>query len=66
MGSFTCKGDGHTILAHNAYYTASGSVKECGMPLVDWQAQGGDVGSTVGPYPTDDEIISWAKAKLGF
>ena len=34
--------------------------------LTDWQAQGGDKGSVVAPFPTDDEIVDWAKAKLGF
>ena len=69
VGSFRCADEGtfgKTVVHDNAYYTADGNITECGMSLQAWQAKGNDKGSTVARYPKDDEIIGWAKAKLGF
>ena len=66
VGGFACSGDGKTAVHDNAYYTSTGNVTECKMDLKAWQAKGEDKGSTVGSFPTDETIIGWAKAKLGF
>eukprot|EP00316_Scyphosphaera_apsteinii_P011180 CAMPEP_0119345442 /NCGR_PEP_ID=MMETSP1333-20130426/107488_1 /TAXON_ID=418940 /ORGANISM="Scyphosphaera apsteinii, Strain RCC1455" /LENGTH=733 /DNA_ID=CAMNT_0007357911 /DNA_START=423 /DNA_END=2624 /DNA_ORIENTATION=+ len=66
VGGLQCSGDAKTIVHDNAYYTATGNVSECRMPLAAWQAQGEDTGSVVSKWPSDDTIIDWAKEKLGF
>jgi hypothetical protein len=67
VGNFQCSGPGQTVIRNNTYYTATGEVEECGMPLAEWQSQGHDPGSTVLPHPKDDAtIIGWAKDLLGF
>ena len=66
VGSPNCKGAGKTVVSHNAYHTPTGRIEECGMPLADWQARGGDPGSTVSTHPDDDTIIGWARALLDF
>ena len=66
VGGFACAGDAETVVHDNAYYTASGSISECKMDLKAWQARGNDKGSTVGPLPTDDTLIGWARSMLGF
>ena len=54
-----------TVLHDNEYFTADGNVSECGVPLQQWQAKGGDQRSTVALLPKDDVIIAWAKVALG-
>ena len=66
VGDLACDGDAKTVVHDNAYYTASGSISECKMDLKAWQARGNDKGSTVGPLPTDETIIGWARSMLGF
>lgn len=73
VGQFRCTSDdehgfGKTIVHDNSYYTATGNVTECGTTLDKWQAMGADhdSGSVVAPYPKDDVVIGWARAKLGF
>jgi len=66
VGSFACTPPGKTVVFGNAYFTPSGNVSECKMPLRQWQAQGEDVGSSVAPIPSDNTIIGWAKEMLGF
>jgi len=64
VGSFTCSGNGKTVVHDNEYYNPSGVVQECKMKLADWQAKGEDKGSTAAKIPSDDTIIGWGKAKL--
>ncbi len=64
VGDTTCSGQGTTILHDNQYFTPTGAVTECNVPLAQWQQQGGDKGSTVALVPDDDTIIGWAKAVL--
>jgi len=66
FGSLVCSGDGTTVVHNNNYFTPDGKMTECKMPLAKWQAQGHDQNSTVATHPTDDQIIQWAKDKLGF
>jgi len=67
-GRFPCNGTSPTnvplVIGNNSYYTHTGHVSECGMDLAAWQAMGHDLGSTVSPLPSDQQIFSWAKAKL--
>merc|ERR1711988_97364 len=64
FGSPTCSGTGKTQIHDNQYFTSSGAIEECGKDLAEWQQAGNDQGSTVSKTPADDDIISWAKAKL--
>mmetsp|Transcript_5095 Transcript_5095/g.15535 ORF Transcript_5095/g.15535 Transcript_5095/m.15535 type:complete len:115 (-) Transcript_5095:198-542(-) len=66
VGSFACEGSAKTLVSGNSYYTPTGKVTECKMELRNWQAMGNDVGSRVGPLPTDASIIELARKKLGF
>lgn len=43
----------------------TGKLQECGMTLQQWQAKGGDVGTTGSPFPTDDVVLSIAREILG-
>merc|ERR1712151_658842 len=67
IGHLKCDGVGRTVLHDNEYYTANGTVFECGMPLAEWQAAGpqNDARSVSATIPDADTIIGWAKAKLG-
>ena len=66
VGSFTCDGAGKTVISNNSYFTKTGEIEECKMSLAQWQAKGGDAGSTVAKTPADATIIGWAKALLDF
>ncbi len=52
------------VMHDNHVYTADGKATESGKAIASWQAQGHDVGTTVGPIPSDAELISIAKALL--
>lgn len=66
VGGLTCSGNGKTVVHDNQYFTPNGKISECGVDLSAWQSKGNDVGSTVGPTPSDQQIITWAKQLLGF
>ena len=55
--------------ADNSYYTMNGTAKmSCGdnPDWDDWQHKyGSDSGSTLQGLPSDDELIGWAREKLG-
>jgi len=65
VGGFTCSGTGKTVVYNNRYFTPSGGISECHMPLDKWQAQGEDKGSSVAALPSDDMIMKWASELLG-
>jgi hypothetical protein len=57
MGSYSCSGDGATVVMNNSLFTSDGTAQwHCGTP---------EPGSTVSFYPAADEIIEWAKGNLG-
>merc|ERR1719336_1389144 len=65
VGSVQCKG-AKTQLWDNRYYTPSGNISLCNMPLSDAQEKlGMDVGSTVSLQPADETILAWARELLG-
>mmetsp|Transcript_4055 Transcript_4055/g.6173 ORF Transcript_4055/g.6173 Transcript_4055/m.6173 type:complete len:357 (-) Transcript_4055:62-1132(-) len=66
VGSFACTGTGRPVIYNNEYYTTTGNVTECGMPLAAWQAQGNDHGSKVKSLPADGMVIQWARFLLDF
>ena len=66
VGGFACDGDAKTVVHNNSYFTKGGSITECKMDLAAWQAKGNDKGSAVAKLPSDETIIGWAKALLGF
>jgi hypothetical protein len=65
VGGLTCSGTGKTVVHDNEYFTQSGSITECKMPLAKWQAQGEDKNSSVGAIPSDAVIMGWASELLG-
>ena len=54
------------VVHNNSYFTKGGGITECKMDLAAWQAKGNDKGSAVAKLPSDETIIGWAKALLGF
>jgi hypothetical protein len=54
-----------TIVHDNKVFTPTGAVTECGMSLAQWQAAGNDPGTTAAPFPSDAELIAYARAALG-
>jgi len=61
LGKFQCNS---TVVYGNNYYTPTGTMTECGMPLEDWQKRGHDVNSTVSKLPNDDTVLDWARNLL--
>jgi len=57
-------GGARTQMSGNRYFTTDGKISLCGKSLADAQKDGIDVGSTVASIPSDDAILSWAKAML--
>jgi len=56
-------------LANNSYYTpwanASLNKKNSEVPLAKLQAEGVEVGSTDNALPSNEQIVAWARTKLG-
>ena len=48
----------------NRVYTPDGKASESGKSIAEWQAQGHDLGTTVGTMPSDDEILAVARSLL--
>eukprot|EP01079_Euglenida_sp_SAG-EU17-18_P010637 gene10638-1933_t len=64
-GGQACKGSaGETIVGGNTIWTPTGTVTECGMPLEQYQKQGGDQGTKALPYPEDSEVLQVARKIL--
>jgi hypothetical protein len=59
--------EGLTVVFNNSIFTQAGWVLECGLNLSDWQAQdpSHDPGTTVGPFPPDDDLIAASRIVLG-
>jgi len=63
--SFDCRSPALPIMYNNSVFNPTGAnITECGKPLVEWQQEGHDQGTTVAPWPADDQILSWAKIAL--
>ena len=61
----TTSSEDATVVHDNAVYTPTGAVTECGMTLAQWQAAGNDPGTTAAVTPSDDVILTLARAALG-
>ena len=49
----------------NTVFTPDGTMGQvCGKTLAELQASGFDLGTTVQAWPSDDELISWARELL--
>jgi hypothetical protein len=48
----------------NRVYTLDGKATESGKSIAAWQAQGHDLGTTVGTIPPDDAILTLARSLL--
>mmetsp|Transcript_34796 Transcript_34796/g.91091 ORF Transcript_34796/g.91091 Transcript_34796/m.91091 type:complete len:314 (+) Transcript_34796:205-1146(+) len=57
-------GTSYPIMHDNRVYTLDGKATESGKDIAAWQAQGHDLGTTVGVIPSDDVIIAEAKSIL--
>jgi hypothetical protein len=71
-GGQDCSADAatRTRVAGNRYVSPTGVVKECGLPLAEWQARdraANDPGSVAEAYPADlaTAAVAWARALLG-
>jgi hypothetical protein len=54
------------VVGNNTLWVPAGvTINECGMPLAQYQAAGGDVGTTVAAWPADAEVLAVAKTVLG-
>ena len=60
-----CALTGGTIVGNNTIWSPTGAITECGKSLADFQATGGDPGTTASPYPDDSVVLGVAKALLG-
>jgi hypothetical protein len=52
------------VMHDNAVYTQDGKAGESGRSIAEWQAEGHDLGTTVGKIPGDEVLISVAKGIL--
>lgn len=41
------------------------TIEECGQSLAQYQANGGDIGTTVAPWPADSDVLDVVKQVLG-
>ena len=60
-----CKPPGMTVVGNNTIWTPTGRVTECGMSLAQWQAGGGDKGTTASVHPADSVVMQVARTILG-
>jgi len=61
-----CGGDGSPpVINHNAIFSPTGAVTECGEPLARWQAKGHEAGSTARAWPADAVLLAAMAAALG-
>lgn len=68
VGILRCDAPGKTVLYSNQYFTQSGEITECDMPLAEWQEKSpeNDPKSTVAKWPTTEYILQLAREKLNF
>ena len=68
VGILRCDAPGKTVLYGNQYFTQSGEITECDMPLAEWQEKSpeNDPKSTVAKWPTTEHILQLAREKLNF
>jgi len=59
LGGYSCSGSAMTVVHDNAIFTQDGKATECG------HAAPYTKGTTVAKFPDPDQIITWAKEKLG-
>eukprot|EP00463_Aulacantha_scolymantha_P002382 TRINITY_DN307_c0_g2_i1.p1 TRINITY_DN307_c0_g2~~TRINITY_DN307_c0_g2_i1.p1 ORF type:complete len:78 (-),score=12.54 TRINITY_DN307_c0_g2_i1:90-323(-) len=59
LGSYACGGNAMTVVHDNTIFTADGYATECG------HAAPYTKGTTVAKIPNAEQIITWAKEKLG-
>jgi hypothetical protein len=64
VGDPICHGTGMSVMHNNQYFTGSGKLQECKMPLAQWQSQGHDLNSTAAPHPTSAQVMGWATDML--
>lgn len=58
-------GPAYPIMHDNRVYTLDGKATEAGKSIEEWQAQGHDLGTTVGVIPSDDQVLAIARGLLG-
>ena len=55
---------GGTAVYGNTIWSPTGAITECGKTLAEYQAAGGDPGTTAAAYPDDSVVLGVAKALL--
>ena len=64
-GGQTCNDPtGGTVVYGNTIWSPTGAITECGKTLAEYQATGGDPGTTASAYPDDSVVLAAAKALL--
>jgi hypothetical protein len=68
--SSDCVLDKSLNVSQNKVFTKSGNSTICGKPWATWfnstTYKGRDIGSTIGKWPTDAQLVKWAQVLLGF
>lgn len=65
VGRLSCSPAGKTVMGNNSYFTDTGNVTECNTHSSDWPSAGIEPGSTVSTTPSDEEILTHARTKIG-
>ena len=62
-----CSGGALPQMGNNSVHDPDpqAGLSTCGVPLSEWQAQGHDLGTTLGPIPPAADLISAARRLLG-
>ena len=63
-GGQTCNDPNGTVVYGNTIWSPTGAITECGKTLAEYQATGGDPGTTASAYPDDSVVLAAAKALL--
>ena len=63
-GGQTCGDPAGTAVYGNTIWSPTGAITECGKTLAEYQATGGDPGTTASAYPDDSVVLAAAKALL--
>eukprot|EP00658_Telonema_sp_P-2_P045883 TRINITY_DN33930_c0_g1_i1.p1 TRINITY_DN33930_c0_g1~~TRINITY_DN33930_c0_g1_i1.p1 ORF type:complete len:115 (+),score=26.91 TRINITY_DN33930_c0_g1_i1:168-512(+) len=63
--SFDCQSPALPKMYNNSVFNPTGAnFSECGKTLAEWQRLNHDQGTTVAPWPADEQVLLWAQAAL--
>mmetsp|Transcript_65443 Transcript_65443/g.212964 ORF Transcript_65443/g.212964 Transcript_65443/m.212964 type:complete len:82 (-) Transcript_65443:319-564(-) len=63
-----CNLDKSWQVSSNKVFSRDGQLTVCGMPWDQWVKSGKtrDTGTTLGKWPSDGQLVAWARQLLGF